>query len=158
MDHQDGQNECQEREKDRFTQKLTDEQLFMSAEHLAHPHLLGAPRSLCGGEVHKIEAGNEQNEEGNGGVDINVGDAAVGLDFRIEVGVKMDARDRPEVQLCPLRRTLARGTEPHIFVDKGWKLGGKGNRIELFGDQDIGCIVVAPPIPLQVLSPDGIGK
>ena len=64
---------------------------FCRAGHLADAHFLGAVGASGGAEIHEIDAGDQEDEHGDDGKDVNELDIAVGFQLvrliRIEVHV-----------------------------------------------------------------------
>src|SRR6185437_16294813 len=89
---------CHGRDHDRFTQELTDEVDAARPQHLADADLTGTGSRPCGGQVHEVDTGDEQDEDGDGAEDIDVFDVAVVRELVGTMGMEMDIRERSGVE------------------------------------------------------------
>ena len=70
-------------------EELADERTAGRANNFSDPDLSGAGCRLGSGKIHKIYAGNDDQKEGDGDLNIDIGDVAVGFDFIVEIGMKV---------------------------------------------------------------------
>ncbi|MCG3121035.1 MAG: hypothetical protein ALAOOOJD_03969 [bacterium] len=122
LDQPNGKNDCAAADEHGLRQKLFDQLRAIRAEHFAHAHLFGAMDRPRGGQIHEINAGDDQHEQRDAGKDINVENVVVGFDLTLQLRGEMDILHRLQEQprVLPRRRK--------IFLDDlrelGFKFGG----------------------------------
>lgn len=145
-----GEDEGEEAEQDGLGEELENEVSFCRTGDLADAHFLCAVGATGGAEVHEIDAGNQEDEHGDDGEDVNELDIAVGFELAGLIGMEVDVGEGgdgvPEVISCFLevgdRRVDQFLEDPadievddcvYILLDLGLRDAGLG--------KDIGIII-----------------
>jgi len=122
--------------------------------NFADADFLGTAGGAGGAEVHEVDTGDQEDEGGDDGKNIDVGDTAVGLDLAIQVGVQVDIGDchNGVSEMVTRLRQLIEG-DVKLLLDHAAYVGigrpgdvfldfrGGGARL----DQDIGIEVIGEP-------------
>ena len=69
---------------------MHDDLATLRANDLAHAHLLGPQRRPRRGQVHEVDAGNEQDQQRDGRERVDLGDVAVGLHLQFKMRAQVD--------------------------------------------------------------------
>jgi hypothetical protein len=97
-------------------------------------------------QVHKVDAGNQQNKGGNSREHVDIRDVAVRLDLAPVVGAQMDVRQRLEIEKLPVATLLfliAYISRRHLP-----KLLLQCRHVGPLAQAQIGVVTEAPPVPL----------
>src|SRR5215475_6232636 len=100
---QEGQGSCEDDgqpgDEDRFAEELGDYFVALCPGYFADADLFGPEGGAGGGEVHIVDASDQQDEDGDGAEDIDATDVAVLPDLFVEVGAEVDIGQALEEEL-----------------------------------------------------------
>ena len=117
----------------RFTDKLFDQLPAESTEHLPHPHFPRPAGRAGGGKVHKIDAGDQQDEQTDGGDNPQIRHPGVRLDLPFHMGLEMNILQRHQQ-----RGAFAVRPGEGILFHKGFELIFKRRSGMGFRKHDVG--------------------
>jgi hypothetical protein len=153
----EGEEEGDKRDEQGFPEELDGEGPAGRAHDLAEADLLGSLDGAGRGEVHEVDAGDDQDEGGDDREQDDRAEIARGLVFGPCVGGEVDVLDLLEVETL----RIARLHEPSLFVRPGRKdpvekrrdLGFHVRTVDTPGeaDEDAGDVVGEVPGPVEII-------
>ncbi len=97
MYQDEGDGQRNQGEQHRFSDELPDQLNPLGAQDLSDSDLLRSAGGTGRGQVHEVDAGDYENEDGQRREYVYVPDVAVGPDLVIKVGVQVDFREGLQV-------------------------------------------------------------
>jgi len=90
LEKQYGDPACEGSQEQRFAQEMQDELAAWRAEDFTYGHFFLSFQGLGGKEVDEVDAGDDANEDSNGGEDVDIQDTAVRSHLLDKIGVKVN--------------------------------------------------------------------
>ena len=149
FDQHQGTDQGQQADEHRLAQELADQLPPPGAHYLAHPHLPGPLGRAGGGQVHEVDAGDQQNERGDHRKYVHVGDMAVRLQLPKYVGVQVDIDQRLEKVNEMYGGHLQQLAD--LAIDYLIDPGRYQRRIRSLLQAQIGGVRMIHPVPLGIL-------
>ena len=132
-----------------FAEELPDELAPLRADGLPQPDFFRPPCGPRRGEVHEVDARQQEHEDGNRREEVDERDVAVRLQLGVEVGVQVDVEERLEVE--PVRRLVADDAVLEVG-ELRFERGG----VRALSEQEVGEGRLEPPYRLLQRGQAGI--
>ena len=144
QDEPDGQGQGHEGQDHGVAEELADELALARPDDLAQADLLGPLEGPGRGQVHVVDAGDDQDEDGDRGEEEDEAGVADQAEIEIGPGMEVDAGQGLEEEARRLAAVWAVSRGP-VGGDEGRELGLQGLRVGAVLEEDVGVVGAVAP-------------